>query len=61
MTPLPPGTCPPDPTPARRSSHLDAILDLVSQSPETPLLNQGGRLASPLGAAGEGRFAVAWS
>jgi NADPH:quinone reductase-like Zn-dependent oxidoreductase len=33
---------------------VDAILDLVSPAPEASLLNDGGRLASPLGAAGEG-------
>jgi NADPH2:quinone reductase len=39
---------------------LDAILDLVSFAPDTSLLHDGGRLASPLGAAGEGpgRFNV---
>jgi NADPH2:quinone reductase len=37
---------------------VDAILDLVSPTPDTSLLKDGGRLASPLGAAGEasGRF-----
>jgi NADPH:quinone reductase len=33
---------------------VDAILDLVSPAPDDSLLKQGGRLASPLGAAGEG-------
>ena len=33
---------------------VDAVLDLVSQTPETSLLTDGGRLASTLGAAGEG-------
>jgi NADPH:quinone reductase-like Zn-dependent oxidoreductase len=33
---------------------VDAILDLVSFTPDDSLLNWGGRLASPLGAAGEG-------
>ena len=33
---------------------FDAILDLVSYAPRDALLNEGGRLASPLGAAGEG-------
>jgi NADPH2:quinone reductase len=40
-----------------RELHPDgvgAILDLVSQEPDTSLLEEGGRLASPLGAAGEG-------
>jgi NADPH:quinone reductase len=46
-----------------RESHpegVDAILDLVSQAPDAALLKDGGRLASPLGAAGEGagRFNV---
>jgi NADPH2:quinone reductase len=42
---------------AVRESHpdgADAILDVVSPTPDTSLLNDGGRLASPLGAAGEG-------
>lgn len=45
---------------AAHPSGVDAILDLVSQSPDTALLKQGGRLASSLGAAGEGpeRFNV---
>jgi NADPH:quinone reductase-like Zn-dependent oxidoreductase len=48
---------------AVRAAHPDgvaAIFDLVSQEPDTSLLNDGGRLASPLGAAGEGtgRFNV---
>jgi NADPH2:quinone reductase len=33
---------------------VDAILDLVSYTPQDALLGEGGRLASPLGAAGEG-------
>jgi NADPH:quinone reductase-like Zn-dependent oxidoreductase len=33
---------------------VDAILDVVSQAPDASLLKEGGRLASPLGAAGEG-------
>jgi len=33
---------------------VDAILDLVSPTPDASLLNEGGRLASTLGAAGEG-------
>jgi NADPH:quinone reductase-like Zn-dependent oxidoreductase len=33
---------------------VDALLDLVSPTPDDSLLKQGGRLASPLGAAGEG-------
>ena len=48
---------------AVRESHpdgVDAILDAVSSDPDTSLLKEGGRLASPLGAAGEGpgRFNV---
>jgi NADPH:quinone reductase len=42
---------------AVRESHpegVDAILDVVSSEPDTSLLNTGGRLASTLGAAGEG-------
>ena len=34
---------------------FDAILDVVSQEPDTSPLKPGGRLASTLGAAGEGR------
>ena len=37
-----------------RPADVDAILDVVSQAPDTSGLNEGGRLASPLGAAGEG-------
>jgi NADPH:quinone reductase-like Zn-dependent oxidoreductase len=39
---------------------VDAILDVVSATPDASLLRDGGRLASPLGAAGEGagRFNV---
>jgi NADPH2:quinone reductase len=33
---------------------VDAILDLVSFAPDASLLKAGGRLASPLGAAGDG-------
>jgi NADPH:quinone reductase-like Zn-dependent oxidoreductase len=33
---------------------VDAALDLVSFSPDASVLKEGGRLASPLGAAGEG-------
>lgn len=33
---------------------VDAVLDLVSFSPDESLLKEGGRLASSLGAAGEG-------
>ena len=33
---------------------VDAILDVVSQTPDTSILKEGGRLASPLGAAGDG-------
>lgn len=33
---------------------VDALLDLVSFSPDPSVLKDGGRLASPLGAAGEG-------
>lgn len=48
---------------AVRGAHPDgvhAILDVVSSAPDTSLLKEGGRLASPLGAAGEGpgRFNV---
>jgi NADPH:quinone reductase-like Zn-dependent oxidoreductase len=42
---------------ALRESHpdgVDAILDAVSFTPDTTILKEGGRLASPLGAAGEG-------
>ena len=42
---------------AVRESHpdgLDALLDVVSPAPHASLLRDGGRLASPLGAAGEG-------
>jgi NADPH:quinone reductase-like Zn-dependent oxidoreductase len=40
---------------------VDALLDLVSQAPDVSLLRPGGRLASPIGAAGEGpgRFNIA--
>jgi NADPH:quinone reductase-like Zn-dependent oxidoreductase len=40
-----------------RQSHpdgVDAILDLVNFTPQAALLKEGGRLASSLGAAGEG-------
>ena len=33
---------------------VDALLDLVSRAPDAAVLKQGGRLASPIGAAGEG-------
>ena len=33
---------------------VDALLDLVSFAPDASVLKEGGRLASPLGAAGEG-------
>jgi NADPH:quinone reductase len=36
------------------SGGVDALLDLVSRTPDASLLKQDGRLASPLGAAGEG-------
>jgi NADPH2:quinone reductase len=42
---------------AVREAHpdgVDALLDLVSPTPDTSLLREGGRLASPLGAAGDG-------
>jgi NADPH2:quinone reductase len=43
-----------------RPDDVDAILDVVSFTPDTSPLKEGGRLASPLGAAGEepGRFNV---
>ncbi len=39
---------------------VDAVLDVVSSTPDASVLRDGGRLASPLGAAGEGtgRFNV---
>lgn len=37
-----------------RLAGVAAILDLVSQAPDASLLAEGGRLASPLGAAGRG-------
>jgi NADPH:quinone reductase-like Zn-dependent oxidoreductase len=40
-----------------RAAHpdgVDAILDVVSPAPDASLLKEGGRLASPLGAAGDG-------
>jgi NADPH2:quinone reductase len=42
----------------RHPDGVDAILDVVSFAPQDSLLAEGGRLASPLGAAGEapGRF-----
>jgi NADPH2:quinone reductase len=46
-----------DVTAAVREAHpdgVDAILNVASQTPDPSLLNDGGRLASPLGAAGEG-------
>ncbi len=42
---------------AVREAHpgdVDAILDVASATPDTSLLRERGRLASPLGAAGEG-------
>jgi NADPH:quinone reductase-like Zn-dependent oxidoreductase len=44
----------------RHPDGVDAILDVVSQAPDTSILKAEGRLASPLGAAGEGpgRFNV---
>jgi NADPH2:quinone reductase len=39
----------------RHPDGVDAILDLVSFTPDPSLLRGEGRLASPLGAAGEGR------
>jgi NADPH:quinone reductase-like Zn-dependent oxidoreductase len=38
----------------RRANGVDAILDVASPAPETSLLKEGGRVASPIGAAGEG-------
>jgi NADPH:quinone reductase len=38
----------------RHRDGVDAILDVVSFTPQDSLLTEGGRLASPLGAAGEG-------
>jgi NADPH:quinone reductase len=48
---------------AAREAHpdgVDAVLDLVSHAPDTTLLKEGGRLASTMGAAGdgEGRFNI---
>jgi NADPH:quinone reductase len=48
---------------AVREAHpdgVDALFDVVSQTPDASLLKEDGRLASPLGAAGEGegRFNV---
>ena len=48
---------------AVRAAHptgVDASFDVVNRAPDTSLLRDGGRLASPLGAAGEGpgRFNV---
>jgi NADPH2:quinone reductase len=43
---------------ALHEAHPDgahAILDAVSQAPDASLLREGGRLASPVGAAGEGQ------
>jgi NADPH:quinone reductase len=39
---------------ARHPDGVGAVLDLVSFAPRDSLLEEGGRLASPLGAAGEG-------
>jgi NADPH:quinone reductase-like Zn-dependent oxidoreductase len=52
-----------DLTAAARDAHpsgVNALFDVVSQAPDASLLKEGGRLASPLGAAGEGegRFNV---
>ena len=52
-----------DVTAVVREAHpdgVDAVLDVVSHAPDDSLLKEGGRLASPLGAAGEGpgRFNV---
>jgi NADPH:quinone reductase len=47
-----------DVAPAIKEAHpdgVDALLDVVSQAPDASVLAAGGRLASPLGAAGEGR------
>jgi NADPH:quinone reductase-like Zn-dependent oxidoreductase len=43
-----------------RPDGVDAILDVVSPTPDASLLKDGGRLASTLGAAGEGpgRFSI---
>ena len=38
----------------RHPDGVDAILDVVSFTPKDSLLREGGRLASPLAAAGEG-------
>jgi NADPH2:quinone reductase len=38
----------------RHADGVDAILDVVSRTPDVSLLKDGGRFASPLGAAGEG-------
>ena len=38
----------------RHPDGIDAIFDAVSFTPQDSLLTEGGRLASPLGAAGEG-------
>jgi NADPH:quinone reductase-like Zn-dependent oxidoreductase len=38
----------------RHPEGVDGLLDLVSFSPDASVLKRGGRLASPLGAAGEG-------
>src|SRR6266542_199630 len=40
--------------PERHPDGVDAVLDVVSFKPQDSLLAEGGRLASPLGAAGEG-------
>jgi NADPH:quinone reductase-like Zn-dependent oxidoreductase len=39
---------------ARHADGVDAILDVVSRTPHDALLNERGRMASPIGAAGEG-------
>ncbi len=38
----------------RHPDGVDAILDVATPAPDTSLLKEGGRLASPIGAAGEG-------
>ena len=45
---------------ALRADGVDAVMDAVTSSPDTSVLREGGRLASPVGAAGEGpeRFNV---
>ncbi|MET0799785.1 MAG: NADP-dependent oxidoreductase [Actinomycetota bacterium] len=45
---------------ALRADGVDAVMDAVTSTPDTSVLREGGRLASPVGAAGEGpeRFNV---